>query len=74
MVDLQLDAAAVFMDARARLVPAKTMAAANCIACGQPIREDRLQAVPGACRCTYCQEHFEGKEARHARVDPRRIS
>lgn len=63
IVDLQLDVAAAFMDARASLVPAYAMAAADCIDCGLPIREDRLLAMPGTCRCVRCQERHERKEA-----------
>jgi phage/conjugal plasmid C-4 type zinc finger TraR family protein len=35
---------------------------ADCVACGDPIESDRLQANPGAKRCLMCQEAFERLE------------
>lgn len=31
-----------------------------CRDCGDPIPDERLKAVPGACRCTQCQQRLEG--------------
>jgi len=60
---MQLDLVAAFMDRRARAGVVAAHAAADCIACGLPIREDRLQAAPLACRCTRCQDRHERQEA-----------
>jgi len=31
----------------------------HCLECGDPIPEKRRSAVPGCCRCFYCQKNFE---------------
>ncbi len=36
----------------------------HCIDCGEPIPSARLQQVPGATRCTHCQEHHEIQTSR----------
>jgi phage/conjugal plasmid C-4 type zinc finger TraR family protein len=36
-----------------------------CLDCGNPVPPARLAAVPGACRCTLCQEINDEQGHRH---------
>lgn len=59
MVDLQLDAADLFMANRVAASLAIAAGSADCITCGDPIAASRLEAAPDACRCVPCQTLFE---------------
>jgi len=60
MVDLQLEVAEVFTARRlALLAMAVRPDSADCVRCGEPIDAARLEALPSACRCIYCQKISE---------------
>jgi DnaK suppressor protein len=78
VVDLQLDVAAAFMDARARRCGASALldgwyrsgycdAPGRCSSCGEQIHPGRLQAQPSARRCTSCQDKHDRQEATRCR-------